>query len=248
MGASTSIIGFSLKDATAEEIGELVGAMGKGEAFAKYKEAVIENGITGHMLVTSNEQEMKETFQVLGVTNLLHVRVIKSHLHKILDRESGNSSTANQQSNNVTTPFEKPHDIEEGSDRKIMISPRAILAAIFRIQGTDIDPTDLSRSLTSLESVIPRGYGDGITSFDAFLSYRVAADAVLVERIYLFLKAKGIHAFWDKESLKKGQGWKEGFVSGMLLWTVIPHFHSLEHTLIMPFYVLLCFCIGRAQK
>lgn len=219
MGASGSILGASLKAASAEEIGELVGGMGKGEAYVRYKEAIIENGITGQMLVTSNEEEITEILAALGVSNAIHARVIKTHLRNVQDLAAGGSSVPNQHSNSITNlhNVKKQHDIEEGSDRKVMLSPCAILTAIFSIQGTDIDPSDLSRSLTSLESVIPRGYGDGNTTFDVFLSYRVAADALLVERIYLYLKSKGIHAFWDKESLKKGQGWKEGFVSGASL-------------------------------
>lgn len=240
MGASGSIVGSTLKAASAEEIGELVGGMGKGEAYTRYKEAVIEHGISGQMLVTSNEEEIIEILQALGVSNVIHMKVIKSHLLNVLGLAAEGNSTSNRHWNNTTTPHQKQHDIKEGSDKKIMLSPRAILTTIFSIQGIDIDPSDLSTSLTSLESVIPRGYGDGITSFDVFLSYRVAADANLVERIFLFLKSKGIHAFWDKESLKKGQGWKEGFVSG-----------ALQVLLLYGVQMLICkvlFLFCRAQK
>jgi hypothetical protein len=49
-----------------------------------------------------------------------------------------------------------------------------------------------------------------------FLSYRVNADAALVEQIYYQLLARGVDVWWDKKYLPPGQPWEEGFADGLL--------------------------------
>lgn len=48
-----------------------------------------------------------------------------------------------------------------------------------------------------------------------FLSYRVAADQAFVERLYHVLLKRGLSVFWDRECLKNGQDWEQGFVAGL---------------------------------
>jgi len=52
--------------------------------------------------------------------------------------------------------------------------------------------------------------------FDVFLSYRVASDKASVEALYHALKAEGLSVWWDKECLKTGLKWEEGFMDGLL--------------------------------
>ena len=52
-------------------------------------------------------------------------------------------------------------------------------------------------------------------TFDIVLSYRVAADALLVERLYQGLSAKGMRVWYDTKSLLWGQRWEHGFVAGL---------------------------------
>jgi serine/threonine protein kinase len=52
--------------------------------------------------------------------------------------------------------------------------------------------------------------------YDLFLSYRVAADAALVELLYHALTALGLKVWWDKVGLLPGQPWEEGFCSGLV--------------------------------
>ena len=57
--------------------------------------------------------------------------------------------------------------------------------------------------------------------YDVFLSYRVASEAALVERLYDILTEKGVKVWWDKRCLRPAQKWEDGFVDGMLSSVVI---------------------------
>lgn len=48
-----------------------------------------------------------------------------------------------------------------------------------------------------------------------FLSYRVHSDQPLVEALYTRLRAHGLRVWWDRECLKPGQEWEEGFATGL---------------------------------
>ena len=48
-----------------------------------------------------------------------------------------------------------------------------------------------------------------------FLSYRVASDAPLVEALYTELQRLGLRVWWDKQCLKPGQPWEDGFCDGL---------------------------------
>jgi hypothetical protein len=52
-------------------------------------------------------------------------------------------------------------------------------------------------------------------SYDGFLSYRVWCDKDVTEKLLFALERKGLRIFWDKECLKKGAPWEEGFVTGL---------------------------------
>lgn len=51
--------------------------------------------------------------------------------------------------------------------------------------------------------------------FDVFISYRVDSDAANAELLYGNLTKRGLRVWWDKKSLKAGESWKEGFISGL---------------------------------
>ncbi|KAJ3298680.1 hypothetical protein HDU79_008173 [Rhizoclosmatium sp. JEL0117] len=62
-------------------------------------------------------------------------------------------------------------------------------------------------------------------TFDFFISYRVATDARVAMELYFRLKdqrivdeyghSRQVKVYWDKECLKKGQDWRDGFVQGL---------------------------------
>jgi hypothetical protein len=51
--------------------------------------------------------------------------------------------------------------------------------------------------------------------FDVFLSYRVASDALLAEKLYDKLSALGLKVWWDAKCLPPGLPWEEGFADGL---------------------------------
>jgi hypothetical protein len=51
--------------------------------------------------------------------------------------------------------------------------------------------------------------------YDGFLSYRVWCDKDTTEKLFYALERKGLRIFWDKECLKSGAPWEEGFVTGL---------------------------------
>ncbi|KAJ3025930.1 UNVERIFIED_CONTAM: hypothetical protein HDU68_006460 [Siphonaria sp. JEL0065] len=62
-------------------------------------------------------------------------------------------------------------------------------------------------------------------TFDFFISYRVATEARIAMELYFRLKdqriideyghSRQVRVYWDKECLKKGQDWRDGFVQGL---------------------------------
>ena len=51
--------------------------------------------------------------------------------------------------------------------------------------------------------------------YDVFLSYRVATESIIAERLYDSLVAKGLKVWWDKKCLDPGVPWEEGFCNGL---------------------------------
>ena len=52
--------------------------------------------------------------------------------------------------------------------------------------------------------------------YDIFLSYRVASDAMHVEKLYTLLTAQGRKVYWDKKCLAPGVDWEQGFCEGLM--------------------------------
>ena len=59
-----------------------------------------------------------------------------------------------------------------------------------------------------------------------FVSYRVSADADLVEKVHDKLSAMGVDVWWDRACLPPGQPWEEGFAEGLLSSEVFVPFLS----------------------
>ncbi|KAI9347589.1 hypothetical protein BDR26DRAFT_854346 [Obelidium mucronatum] len=65
----------------------------------------------------------------------------------------------------------------------------------------------------------------GAETYDFFISYRVATEARTAMELYFRLKdqriideyghSRQVRVYWDKECLKKGQDWRDGFVQGL---------------------------------
>ncbi len=219
MGASSSVL--SLSSLSAVEIGEMVA--GLGVAYLPYKDSIVENGISGEIIASaSSDSELMEMLTDLGITNNLHKRVINTQLQKFKQMAEGISPqqlTTQSPPPSDTTATEIPTSAKSARESVPMAdavssSPRVIMSKLFMLQGIKVDPSDLDSSFQLLESVIGKGHGDGVNSYDCFINYRVATEADVAEKLYYYLRSNGIHAFLDRKCLKNGQNWKDGFLTG----------------------------------
>ena len=97
-------------------------------------------------------------------------------------------------------------------------SPREILKDIFEIQGIDCDPSDVDPAWWNVAQRVRSSGGvcDGKdTGFDVFISYRVATEADLAEKLYYYLKSCQINAFLDRKCLPSGEPWRANFLKGL---------------------------------
>ena len=214
MGAAGSTI--TIEHLTAENIGDYVANL--GEKFQSYRALIIENGVDGTVINSVEQDDLKNLMMSIGVQNVAHQTVIISHFKKlkaVLGRDnSGGTQSGNASAHNPDCcqfhPL--PNDFEVGS--QVTQTPRSIMVKLFEIQGIAVDPTDLEPAVDKIAKAVGSGFGDGKSHYDCFINYRVAADADLAEKLYLYLANKGIYAFLDKKCLKNGEKWKEGFLTG----------------------------------
>ncbi len=99
----------------------------------------------------------------------------------------------------------------------VTMSPREIMKAMFKLQGLFVDPSSLEDVLVKIVAAVGSGYGNGINKYDCYVSYRMHSDQLLAQELYFRLKDCGIRAFWDKECMKVGERWKDGFLNGKLV-------------------------------
>jgi hypothetical protein len=209
MGSGASIpTNFDLL--TAENVGDLVASL--GNAYLGYRELFASNGISGDIISSlKTPEDIKATLQDIGIVNALHQRVIMSKL----GRAEGFTSAAQAVVAPAGVPGQPTKDISSilTSDR-VTLTPREIMSQLFQIQGIATDPSDLDTVITKLSKVMTKGYGDGENTYDCFINYRVATDADLAEKLFLYLNLAGYHPFLDKKCLKNGENWKDGFLKG----------------------------------
>ena len=199
MGGGASIVSLS-----AEDLGAEVGKLGK--AYESVKQEIVDSGTTGDILfsaVHDDESQFKSFVADFGVSKPTQQRVLFSKYSQALLND-GERSTGT-----AAITF----DIKETVQR----SPRDILSELFQIQGIPLDPDNVAASIDKIAAAVRSSVGDqtgcdGESSFDCFISYRVAADKDIAEKIYDKLLNKGLYPFLDKFKLKNGMDWKDGFL------------------------------------
>jgi hypothetical protein len=85
---------------------------------------------------------------------------------------------------------------------------------IFQIQSIRISSHDIDPSITRIVEVLKKGPRNA--EYDCFISYRVATDADLAEKLYYALLSKGYRPYLDKKCLEDGIDWKTGFRQGLI--------------------------------
>ena len=207
MGATASFTSLS-----AEELG--AGVAGLGAAYKSLQKEIEESGITGKILFEEVKDEdaafKKFIADNLGVTKPLQQTVLLSnYIERLRADGDGNNATAT-----ATVQF----DVRDTVQR----SPKDILSQLFQIQGIPLDPDNVAAATDKIAAAVTAAVGegahaacDGETVFDCFISYRVAADKDIAEKLYDKLTIKGLFPFLDKVKLKDGMAWKDGFLQGL---------------------------------
>ena len=211
MGAGASVTGVKLEDLSAHDIAREVAAM--GQAYTEYAALLIENAVDGHLLSTLSESELISALEDLGITKKLHQKALNTKLLKIKNHGLETAALAlKEKEEGELHPATEEIKFELGD--RITMSPREIMQKLFQIQGIRLYPNDVELAANKVFKVVGRSKSDGITTYDCFLNYRVAADADIAEKLYYILKANGVHAFLDKKCLQDGMDWKTGFIQG----------------------------------
>lgn len=120
---------------------------------------------------------------------------------------------------------------EESVPEIITRPPRELIGELLTIQGVHLDPQDIEHAAATIVESIKtykdkwNGHkiGDNVSSsekeeefaYDCFLSYRVASDQDVAEKLYYVLSAKNILCFLDKKCLQAAKKWKNGFIQGL---------------------------------
>ena len=214
MGAAGSTL--SLQHLSAQDVGKLVA--GLGGKYVEYEKLIIDNAISGEVLFSLSGAETKEILVSIGITNAAHQTILVTHFKKLKGEAAAPTNVASgggggSGGGDCCTFHALPDGFRVGE--QVTKTPRFIMTKLFEIQGIAVDPTDLDPAVDKIARAVGTGFGDGISKYDCFINYRVAADADLAEKLYLYLKTKGIHAFLDKKCLKNGEKWKDGFLTGM---------------------------------
>ena len=226
MGAAASVPSEPLESWSPEKVASLVSSM--GTAYEEYGAIFTSECINGVFLAKlSGDAELKETLSDLGITKGIHVKNLCAQFESLKNAAAGgnhghvnvNSSSSGGIVSNVAGILEKVATVVHGLDlpTRVSVTPRKLMSDLFAIQGIALDPSDLDPAIDKIIATVGSSGGvcDGDKSFDVFVNYRVAADADVAEKLYLYLKTKGINAFLDKKCLKAGEPWKEGFLSGL---------------------------------
>lgn len=172
MGAAASVRGDLL---SAGEIGERVANL--GSLYKEYSPLFVDNGIDGATLLSLNSSDLEAILVEIGITKLVHRKVLCAQLAKFKDSTQTSSAiNAGDNVNTLTSPDISPAMDGAGSSNaptaatslsitpnKIFLSnipdivtrsPRAIMQDLFQLQGIRMDPTDIDYAVTKIVAVI----------------------------------------------------------------------------------------------
>jgi len=178
--------GASVESLSPEDLGKGVASLGK--AYEAYNQAVVDEGISGDVLVKSvhEDENLFRAFvaENLGVQKPLHQTVMYTRYVKLLVAGEG--------------------DIEASSD-----SPLDALVALAKtivVKDIKVNDADVHHSFISYRQKTEK-------TFSTMLFSGVKALAVDEEFGYPDCKPK---LFLDTKSLRDGEDWEAGFVRGLL--------------------------------
>lgn len=206
MGASSSISDYSTSSLTADEVSEMVGSIGR--AYEDYKSIIIDNCIDGQFLCSLNSTtEVDELIKEFKVCNIVHRKKLSEALYVIVNKNNRASTPSDGRSPQFAESI--PHSLSASRiaglvpsnykvREEVQESPRSIMSRLFLIQGIECDVQQVELSALKIIEAVGKGFGDGVSKYDCFLSYRVSSESDLAEKLYYALRGHGVHAFLDK--------------------------------------------------
>jgi hypothetical protein len=225
--------GASVDNITPEAIAETVASF--GGAYEKYRENIEYNGLNGEILADiENDQELEGMLESIDITNMLHKKNLIKQYRKWRETIGGSYGVASNMNNTTIPPEDSQQTMQISSSmpklsaapplshnipfqETLTIGPRDILYDMFQIQGISLDPQDIEPAGQHLCQAVKErctSSNEGMI-YDCFISYRVASECDLAEKLYLLLKLQGLNPFWDKKCLSKGEDWKAAFLTGL---------------------------------
>jgi hypothetical protein len=214
MGAGASLTTLSAQD-VATEVGKL------GEEYNPYVEIFLRHGIDGHILHSIPDDEVMPFLQQIGITSEIHRKLLGLHLAKLIPKSAtctpvGNDAVTSQPDNPSTVSASSTSS-DSSKRHGATLPPSTILSKIFAFQGIHlVDLDDMASIVGKITSVTGPSQCNGDDTFDCFISYRVASEKEVAEKLYLHLKTQGLHPFLDRMCLRNGEPWKDGFLRGLL--------------------------------
>jgi len=176
--------GASIGTLSPEDLGK--GVANVGTAYEVYRESIISNSVSGDILLSMVNNEDENEFKSfvaenLGIANKLHQAVLyKKFVSTLHSAEMVSTSTTNLIFKDT---LQRP--------------PKHILGDLFKLQVIQLDPSNVAAAVDEIVTAVRASVGentgaDGVTKFDVFLSYRVATEQDVAEKLYDKLTVKGL--------------------------------------------------------
>ena len=71
------------------------------------------------------------------------------------------------------------------------LSAVQLSASLIEKYAVGFENPNISKHVAKIKNAVGNGFGDGIESYDCFINYRVASDADVAEKLWLYLKTEG---------------------------------------------------------
>lgn len=184
----------ALQNMTPAEVAKVV--IGLGGALKEYGKLFEHNCVSGEMLASMKEDDFMKLAEELGIASNVHRKAIflEFQKHSGVGGAVPAGGKATGTSASRTGPGLNRVGVPETFDVGdcVTVPPRTIMTELFKIQGIDFNIKQPTEPLAKIAAFVGKSIiADGVTTYDCFISYRVAADRDAAETIYAQLKTLG---------------------------------------------------------
>ncbi len=120
MGAGASAI--SVRHLSASDVGKLVAGLGNN--YAEYERSIVDNAISGEILVSFNEKDIDEMLEMIGVKKL-HQKILSTYLKNLIAADAAKATiTASTPTETPSSkPSQRPIDWSEPNNEPVEATP-----------------------------------------------------------------------------------------------------------------------------